>query len=213
MAETRVAKVREQEDEILLGILAAVQQDSQVTQRNVAQQLGIALGLANAYLKRCVRKGYVKVQQIPRRRYAYYLTPTGFSEKSRLTAKYLSGSFDFFRRARNDCTALLNELERNGCRRVALAGLSDMVDIVSLCARGSGVSIAGIIDPAASEASYVGIPLVHDAAALSEIDAVIVTGLNPPQEFVDELVRTLGIQRVVVPRVLKVVPRSEAEAG
>jgi DNA-binding MarR family transcriptional regulator len=78
--QMRIAKLRgANEDEIVLGVLAAVQQDSQLTQRGMANQLGIALGLANAYLKRCARKGYIKVQQIPRRRYAYYLTPTGFS--------------------------------------------------------------------------------------------------------------------------------------
>ena len=36
------------------------QQDSRVTQRALATKLGIALGLANIYLKRLVRKGYIK---------------------------------------------------------------------------------------------------------------------------------------------------------
>ena len=43
-----------------LKLLEAVQQDSRVTQRRLASQLGIALGLANIYLKRLVRKGYIK---------------------------------------------------------------------------------------------------------------------------------------------------------
>ena len=46
-------------------------------------------------------KGLVKMSQVPLNRYAYYLTPQGFAEKSRLTAEYLSVSFNFFRRARN----------------------------------------------------------------------------------------------------------------
>ena len=64
----------------------------------------IALGLANAYLRRCVRNGLVKMSQVPLNRYAYYLTPQGFAEKSRLTAEYLAVSFNFFRRARGDCS-------------------------------------------------------------------------------------------------------------
>ena len=75
------------EAEITLGILNAVHQNERITQRSVAQELGIALGLANAYLKRCAKKGLIKVSQAPANRYAYYLTPQGFAEKSRLTAE------------------------------------------------------------------------------------------------------------------------------
>jgi hypothetical protein len=59
--------------------------------------LGIALGLVNAYLKRCAKAGLIKIKQAPSSRYSYYLTPKGFVEKSRLTATYLSQSMSFFR--------------------------------------------------------------------------------------------------------------------
>ena len=58
-----------------LEILDIVQRNEQVSQRHLARQLGVALGLANSYLKRCVKKGWVKVQQAPANRYLYYLTP------------------------------------------------------------------------------------------------------------------------------------------
>lgn len=57
--------------EIALGVLDAVDRNPSVTQRSVALELGIALGLANAYLKRCVRKGLIKVSEVPARRYVY----------------------------------------------------------------------------------------------------------------------------------------------
>src|SRR5438445_8329748 len=85
------------EADITLGMLNAVEENSVVTQRSLAKELGIALGLANAYLRRCVSKGLIKVTHAPANRYAYYLTPQGFAEKSRLTAQYLALSFDFFR--------------------------------------------------------------------------------------------------------------------
>ena len=107
----------ESESEITLGLLNAVHDNSAVTQRSVASELGIALGLANAYLKRCVKKGLIKVSQVPANRYAYYLTPKGFAEKSRLTAEYLSSSFGFFRAARQQCTEALSECSRRGWQR------------------------------------------------------------------------------------------------
>src|SRR3546814_11880534 len=63
--------------------------------------MGVALGLANALLKRCAAKGLVKIQNAPARRYAYYLTPKGFAEKSRLVAEYLEPSLHFFRGSRS----------------------------------------------------------------------------------------------------------------
>jgi DNA-binding MarR family transcriptional regulator len=82
-----------EDERIVLDLLTSVEQDGKRSQRRIAAELGIALGLVNAYLKRCVKKGLVKVHDAPARRYAYYLTPHGFAEKSRLTVQYLTDSF------------------------------------------------------------------------------------------------------------------------
>ena len=89
----------DREQALTLELLAAIESRSDVTQRHLAARLDVALGLANSYLRRCVRKGLVKITQAPANRYLYYLTPQGFAEKSRLTAHYLSVSFDFYRHA------------------------------------------------------------------------------------------------------------------
>jgi predicted transcriptional regulator len=68
-------------DRIVLGLLTSVEADGARSQRRIAAELGVALGLVNAYFKRSIKKGLVKVGQVPARRYAYYLTPQGFSEK------------------------------------------------------------------------------------------------------------------------------------
>src|SRR4051812_34363576 len=120
----RVLPKENGEDErIVLNLLNSVD-DGARSQRRIAEELGIALGLVNAYLKRCVKKGLVKVSEAPARRYAYYLTPQGFAEKSRLTVDYLSSSFSFFRRARADCSRVLAEVVASGSSGVVLAGIS-----------------------------------------------------------------------------------------
>ena len=83
------------QDEILLGVLTVVERDANTSQRGISRELDVALGLANAYLKRCVRKGLIKIKQVPRRRYAYYLTPRGFAEKSRLAGRVFFRLFYF----------------------------------------------------------------------------------------------------------------------
>src|SRR5229473_7039499 len=115
-----------QEARIMLGLLESVERDGEQTQRRMASELGVALGLVNAYLKRCIKKGLVKVSQAPARRYAYYLTPQGFAEKSRLTVEYLSSSFGFFRQAKADCAAALQLARQRKLARLAMLGVSDL---------------------------------------------------------------------------------------
>lgn len=110
----------------MLGLLDSVERNGGQSQRHLASELGIALGLVNAYLKRCIKKGLVKASQAPARRYVYYLTPQGFAEKSRLTVEYLSFSFSFFRQAKADCSVLFEVARANGQARVVLAGKSDL---------------------------------------------------------------------------------------
>jgi len=100
--------------QIVLGLLESVARDGEQSQRRLAAELGIALGLVNAYLKRCIKKGLLKVAGAPARRYAYYLTPTGFAEKSRLTVDYMTRSFSFFREAKTDCSDVLNRVQSRG---------------------------------------------------------------------------------------------------
>jgi DNA-binding MarR family transcriptional regulator len=194
---------RSAEAQITLGMLNAVEENAVLTQRSLARGLGIALGLANAYLKRCVTKGYIKVTQAPANRYAYYLTPKGFAEKSRLTTQYLTNSFDFFRLARNQCDALFAECEVKGWIRIALCGAGELAEIAILCADSHAVQLIGLI--AMDGGPGVGkLPLVGDLAALSEPDAVLITDQRTPQRSYDRMVTRLPRDRVLAPRLLNI---------
>src|SRR5271169_4867246 len=128
----RLLDTEHENERIVLGLLSSVEHDGDRSQRRIAAELGIALGLVNAYLKRCVKKGLVKVHDAPARRYAYYLTPHGFAEKSRLTVQYLTDSFSFFRLAKSDCTRVLEAAKDIGFSRVVLAGKTDLAEIAIL---------------------------------------------------------------------------------
>ena len=71
-----------------LRLLEAVHEDSRVTQRGLAGKLGIALGLANIYLKRMIHKGYIKCVNVQSNRISYLITPRGIAEKARLTYEF-----------------------------------------------------------------------------------------------------------------------------
>ena len=200
------ATQHEQENEnsqIVLGLLESVERDGGVSQRRLAAELGIALGLVNAYLKRCVKKGLFKVNEAPARRYAYYLTPQGFAEKSRLTVEYLSYSFSFFRSARADCAAVLDTASARGWTRVVLVGISDLAEISTICALESGVKIAAVVDADAKVARFIGIPVVTSFKALTEpCDAAMLTDLKNPAKAWASAIRHFDSERVLVPALL-----------
>jgi DNA-binding MarR family transcriptional regulator len=139
--ERRVEAAKAGDPGVMLGLLSAVERDSAVTQRHLARELGIALGLANAYLRRCANKGLIKMRQAPLNRYAYYLTPRVFAEKSRLTAEYLALSLDFFCRARRESDGAFDVLspeQRLRALDVARDIERPFADLI-----GSSLSIAG----------------------------------------------------------------------
>lgn len=190
---------------IMLGLLESVERDGGRSQRRLAEDLGIALGLVNAYLKRCVKKGLVKVSEAPARRYAYYLTPQGLTEKSRLTVEYLSYSFSFFRQAKSDCSMLLQAAKRRGIEPIVLAGQSDLAEIAALCALEYGVIIVGIVDPSASDARFVGLPVYKSFEAVPvAFHAVLVTDVAKARETSEAAIARFGCECVLVPGLLRV---------
>jgi DNA-binding MarR family transcriptional regulator len=196
------------EPEVTLDLLSAVEADDQHSQRSLARDLGIALGLTNAYVKRCVKRGWIKASQAPPNRYAYYLTPKGFSEKSRLTARYLKSSFSFYRKARSELDELFEQAIKSGHRRIALAGRSELAEIAVLCAAQYPIEIAAVID-AGNEPAFLGIPVVSDVKATSSIDGIIVTDTKAGQETYDKMTDFDESVPVCAPKMLRVVPRAK----
>lgn len=203
---------------IVLSVLTSIERDSAITQRKLARELGIALGLANAYLRRCVRKGLVKMSQVPLNRYAYYLTPQGFTEKSRLTGEYLTYSLDFFRRARSDCAALFRHCEALGWQNVALYGASDLAEIAILSAGETTVDVLCVIDSGAQGRRCGGRPIVADLAIATSddsrpLDGVILTDTQAPQASFETLLAIarrngLAESSVLAPSLLRISPAS-----
>ena len=197
-------------EDIVLGVLTAIDRDSNTSQRTISRELDVALGLANAYLKRCVRKGLIKIKQVPRRRYAYYLTPQGFAEKSRLTAEYLSSSFNFFRKAREQISGLMQDCTKNGQVRVAFAGVSDLAEVGTLCAHDHPITLVGIVDASRAGQQFCGLPVRGTLDELGAVDIVIVTNLAKPDLVFRAMEDELGSGRVLVPQLLAVVVKPAA---
>ena len=187
----------------MLGLLESVERDGAQTQRGLASELGVALGLVNAYIKRCVKKGLLKAGEAPTRRYGYYLTPQGFAEKARLTVEYLAYSFSLFRRARSEYGELIKSASNQGFTRIVLAGVSDLAEIATICALDVGTRVVAVVDASFDKPTHVGIPVFGSFDAVTApFDAVVVTALLDAAEVLESARQGYGPERVFVPPLL-----------
>ena len=193
---------QDREEALTLELLNAIEARSDVTQRHLADRLGVALGLANSYLKRCVRKGLVKITQAPANRYLYYLTPQGFSEKSRLTGQFLSASLDFYRRASTSIARAFEECQARGARRVLFAGASELAEIAAVRCHDHELEIVGTFDPGQSRQHFVGKPVWHRLDEAPDCDAVLFTALDDCAAVHQQLLTRFDQAQVVVPDIV-----------
>lgn len=192
------------DDAHTLALLEALDEERDISQRRLALRLNVALGLTNSYLKRCVRKGWVKVSQAPGNRYLYYLTPKGFAEKSRLTARYLSISMSFYRKANQSCISAFDFCRQQGWQTVALVGLSDLAEIAVTRSAEKGIKIAGFVDLGRpSVAVHLDKPVYTAPAEVPRCDAWIITDLEDPVATKKFLWRTVEKHRVIMPDILE----------
>jgi DNA-binding MarR family transcriptional regulator len=176
-------------------------------QRALARKIGISVGLVNALVHRAVSKGLVKISEAPARRYAYYLTPRGFIEKSRLVAEYLDASLSFFRSARQEFGDVFARNLASGRTRFVLCGAGELAEIATLAANGLDIELVAVLDAETNQERVARLPVVRDAA-LAPLDAVfVIADERKPQELYDRLTALVGPERVQAPRFLRISPR------
>jgi len=199
--------VSRKDPRVILELLESIHRDGCGSQRERASEFGVALGLVNAYVNYCVKKGYIRVKKIPAQRYSYFLTPKGFTEKSRLALALISSSFRSFRQARQDYTVAFQTFKAAGFTRVALMGMSELAEVSLICATESDVEIVGIIQSGATDASFGKVPII---ASFDDVpggfDAVIITDLMNPQASFIKAAQLLGPARVQAPPILGIPP-------
>ena len=194
------------EDKLTLDLLDAIERQDNISQRHLARHMGIALGLTNSYLKRCVKKGWIKITTAPANRYLYYLTPKGFSEKARLTGEFLSTSLTLFRQAGDSYSVLFDECDSRGWSRVLFAGLSDMAEIAYLRSLEKRVTVTGIYEPGADADSRFGVPIWGEYPGRDVADAVLITTLMDPVAVATGLEQYMDKSRILMPPLLRSTP-------
>ena len=166
-----------------LKVLEAIAENERMTQRGLASRLGIALGLTNLYLKRLVRKGFVKCVNLQSNRVLYLITPKGIAEKTRLTYEFMEYSLQVYREGRRHLKTMLEPYTQRPSVRIAIFGTGEAAELAYLCLKELGLEPVVVFDGEAT-GTFLGVRIVDISNHSSvEYDLMIVASMDRAQSI------------------------------
>lgn len=100
-------------DEIAYKLLKLIEAEPYLSQREIAQKMGVSLGKTNYCLKALVDKGFIKLQNFYNNKkksaYIYFLTPQGIEEKTAVTYRFLQRKIKEYENIKVEIQSLKNE--------------------------------------------------------------------------------------------------------
>ena len=149
-----------------LRLLEEVDTTTDLSQRKLASQLGVALGVANILVRKVAQKGYIRITRRGWKRWAYVLTPSGMARKFQLTVTYVDNILAHYRRARSLLREDLSRLPLDRDSRVAIVGTSGLAELTYLALLELGVSEIDVFASDDAPVRFLG----KDARRLDEIE-------------------------------------------
>ena len=186
-----------------LQMLEEIEQNPRVSQRQLSNKFGIALGVTNACIKRMARRGLIRLKGLPPRRIAYYLTPKGFTEKTRLTLRFLSYNIQHYSEMKKLISKRLLEIESSGARRILFYGVGDEMEVAYITLQGVNLTLVGIVD---DDEKKQGRDLfgyrVQGSEAISSLrpEVVLITSLTNGEKISEGLKKQMGIKKILIER-------------
>ena len=109
--------------ETRLVLLRALEQNPDLSQRKIAEKLGISLGKTNYCLKALIERGWVKAGNFGKSRhkshYIYQLTPSGITAKARITKRFLKRKLEEHEQILKEIEQLRQEVDDSGAPEAA----------------------------------------------------------------------------------------------
>ena len=182
-----------------LQLLEEVSKDSNISQRKLSNSLGVALGVTNACLKKMIRKGHIKVKGINHKRIAYYLTPEGFTEKTRLTYHFLQHTVSYYKNLKQKVALKLDEISKTGAKRILFYGAGEVMEVAYICLQKTNFELTGIIDDSKNkqEKKTFGFN-IQNPDFINELrpDVVLVTSIRYKDEILKKLKKTKELKGI-----------------
>lgn len=171
-----------------LRVLEEIERNPRVSQRQLASELGVALGVANACIRTLARKGMLKIRGENNRSLSYHLTKQGVVHKAALALEWTNNTVSDYVRARARMRQQLDSLADKGIRTVVLVGADEVSELVALIAPQAGIAVKAIVPLAGRRIadSMAGVPVVaQEDLDLAGIDAAVLVSNHLEQGEAD----------------------------
>jgi DNA-binding MarR family transcriptional regulator len=184
-----------------LSLLQELEKNPIVSQRELSNKFGIALGVTNACLKRMVRRGWIRISSLNHHKIGYFLTPKGFTEKAKLTLHLISWTVQHYSTLKDIIGERLLEMQNKGVERIVFYGVSDEMEIAYVTLQGLNLKLVGIVEDEEkmNRKEVFGFELKGlNQIEILKPDAVLITSLIGQDEKKEKLGKILDLQRVQI---------------
>jgi DNA-binding Lrp family transcriptional regulator len=184
-----------------LRLLEELERNPVISQRELSHKFNIALGVTNACLRRMVRKGWIQIRELNRKRIGYYLTKRGFLEKSKLTFNLVTGIVQHYSDLKKVIGDRLLEMQVDGVKRVVFYGVSDEMEVAYITLQGVDLKLVGIVED--DEKFIARIILGYELEPVSRInelrpDGILITSLAESAGKKERLKKMIDPQKIYV---------------
>ena len=159
-------KTKIRDIEIKLKLLNHIAKKNNQSQRSISQELNVALGFANSLIKKFLKKGLLKLSQVPLRRYSYYVTPNGFLEKARLVSDFVGSSLEFYKQAKGEYEKELKNLKNK--KTIIFVGISELTEIAILVSNIHDIKIEAIYEENSKIKDFCKVNVISDLKKLKK---------------------------------------------
>jgi DNA-binding MarR family transcriptional regulator len=184
-----------------LNFLQELEKNPIVSQRELSNKFGIALGVTNACLKRMVRRGWIRITGFNHRKIGYYLTPKGFAEKANLSLHLISWTVQHYSALKKIIGRKFLEMQNSGIEHIVFYGVSDEMEIAYITLQGVSLKLVGIVEDEdkIKQKEVFGFP-VREVGQIETLapDAVLITSLTGQEERIEKLRKLLGLREVAI---------------
>lgn len=186
-----------------LQFLEELEKNPTISQRELSRKFNIALGVANACIKKLARKGWVKIRGLNHRKIYYHLTSEGLGMKAKLTLKYLAYNVRLYTDLKNLFTRKLQEMETKGVKRLVFYGVGDEMEVAYVTLQWVNLDLVGIVD---DDEEKQGMKIfgyrVQKPEVISSMrpDGVLITSLTDTESLFEGLKKKIDINKIRVER-------------
>ena len=132
-----------------LQILNLLTNNPKVTQRDIAQNIGISLAMVNSYLEQYEKEGVLKISRDSTRAGLYKLTKRGHERRKILNMEFLEASLDVYNQAKVECINFIVKIKDDGFRKLLFYGAGEVCELLLYVLnniREVDLEILGVID-------------------------------------------------------------------